>query len=231
MFETCTRSTSRLLIFARVPEPGLVKRRLAEDLGSPLATEVYSAMIEELLDHLAQPDEELDLEVMWTASAELRGAEVLRSFRDLRLSRQIGHDLGERLIAAFSERAVLHRVSKIVAIGTDLPDLERSEVMRAFDLLDSCDWVLGPAADGGYYLIGCRPAGFDTRVFEGVDWGSNSVLEVTRERIRELGATVALLPERRDVDRLQDLHDYVRRHPGSRPAAVLTGGGEVERSS
>lgn len=210
----------------------MVKRRLAADLGFPLATEVYSAMIEELLDHLAQPDEELDLEVMWTASAELRGDEVLRSFRDLRLSRQTGHDLGERLIAAFSERAVLHRVSKIVAIGTDLPDLQRSEVMRAFDLLDSCDWVLGPAEDGGYYLIGCRPAGFDTRVFEGLDWGSNSVLEVTRERIRELGATVALLPERRDVDRLQDLHDYVRRHPGSRPAAVLlTGGGEGERSS
>jgi uncharacterized protein len=231
MFETCSRSTSRLLIFARVPEPGLVKRRLAEDLGDPLAVEVYSAMIEELLDHVGESDGAIDVEVMWTASPGVRGADVLRSFRDFRLSRQVGADLGERLIAAFSERAVLHRVSKIVAIGADLPDLERSEAKRAFDLLDSCDWVLGPAEDGGYYLIGCRPGSFDTRVFEGIDWGSSSVLEGTRERIRELGATVALLPGRRDVDRCEDLYDYVGRHPASRPAAVLGRVRDEERSS
>lgn len=211
-YELCTRSARRLLVFARAPEHGKVKTRLAKDIGEDGAFSVYLAMIGELMERLRGIDE-IDVEVLWSGSRSLPGQQILDTFGSHRLARQIGKDLGERMTTAFSERALLQRTGQILAIGTDLPDLERGDLDSAFALLESCDWVVGPASDGGYYLIGCRSASFDARVFEGIHWGESSVLEATVERIRELGESLAVLPERRDIDQVEDLFDYVEQHP------------------
>jgi glycosyltransferase A (GT-A) superfamily protein (DUF2064 family) len=103
---------------------------------------------------------------------------------------------------------------KIVAIGVDDPSLSRELIDHAFALLDSCEWVVGPAADGGYYLIGCRAASYNSQAFMDIAWGTNGVLSATLARIREWSSTVAVLPERRDIDEGADLATYA-------------GGGEV----
>lgn len=204
-------------MFARAPELGVVKSRLARTLGDTEALEVYRAMIRDLLSRFEQVTE-IDVEVLWTGTESVPGEALIETFRPHRLARQVGRDLGERMTMAFSERALLQRTSQIIAIGTDVPDLEPSDLESAFALLDSCDWVVGPATDGGYYLIGCRASSFDGRVFEGIHWGQSSVLEATLDRIRELGETVAMLPERTDIDLEEDLLDYVRRRPGGEVA-------------
>lgn len=220
VYELCSRSPRRVLIFAKAPEAGQVKTRLAKSVGSEEAVEIYRGMIRDLLRGLGSGDE-LDIEVMWSGSRDVPGNVLIETFSPHRLSRQIGHDLGERMTTAISERALLQRTRQIIAIGTDLPDLERSDLEAAFSLLDSCEWVIGPAIDGGYYLIGCRSDSFDARVFEGIHWGKSSVLEATTERIRELGAAVALLPERADIDDIDDLVDYVGRHPDGEVARTF----------
>lgn len=213
-YELCTRSPRRLLVFAKAPEAGRVKTRLARSIGAESSLEVYRAMIRELLGRLDTVARDgFDVEVMWSGSTEIEGSLLTSTFAPYRVARQIGHDLGERLITAISERALLQRTRQIVVIGTDLPDLEGVDVESAFALLDSCEWVIGPATDGGYYLIGCRSASFDASVFDGIHWGESSVLEATTARIRELGVSVALLPERSDIDDIDDLAGYVERHP------------------
>jgi glycosyltransferase A (GT-A) superfamily protein (DUF2064 family) len=121
---------------------------------------------------------------------------------------QTGATLGDRLSMALSERFFFHRTDKIVVIGADDPTLSRDLIDRTFALLDSCEYVLGPAADGGYYLIGCRALSFDPVIFQDIDWGTSTVLAATLERIAFIGRTVALLPERYDIDVVEDLKRY-----------------------
>jgi glycosyltransferase A (GT-A) superfamily protein (DUF2064 family) len=121
---------------------------------------------------------------------------------------QTGATLGDRLSMALSERFFFHRTQKIVVIGADDPALDRELIDHAFALLESCEYVLGPAADGGYYLIGCRALAFDPEVFLDVEWGTPTVLATTMRKIAALERTVALLPERYDIDVAADLDRY-----------------------
>jgi glycosyltransferase A (GT-A) superfamily protein (DUF2064 family) len=110
---------------------------------------------------------------------------------------------------AFSERFFFHNTQKIVAIGVDDPRLPRDLIDHAFALLDSCEWVTGPAEDGGYYLIGCRAGAFDPVIFEDVAWGTSSVFATTMNKIAEWQSSVAVLPERWDVDVVADWERYL----------------------
>jgi glycosyltransferase A (GT-A) superfamily protein (DUF2064 family) len=122
---------------------------------------------------------------------------------------QTGATLGDRMSMAFSERFFFHRTQKIVAIGVDEPRLTRELIDHAFALLDSCEWVVGPATDGGYYLIGCRSAAFDTSIFDDIAWGTADVLSATVAKIADAGATLATLPERSDIDVAEDLDRFI----------------------
>ena len=109
---------------------------------------------------------------------------------------------------AFSERFFFHATQKIVAIGVDDPSLPRALTDHALALLDSCEWVVGPAEDGGYYLIGCRAAAFDPAIFQDVAWGTDSVFATTISKIAEWQSTVAVLPVRWDIDVVEDWERY-----------------------
>ncbi|HXI13571.1 MAG TPA: TIGR04282 family arsenosugar biosynthesis glycosyltransferase [Thermoanaerobaculia bacterium] len=204
-FPTRHPPLQRLLIYARVPEVGLVKTRLARDLGDERTLEVYHSMLSDLLSTVGVSNDELQVEVLWTGSEAVRGEQLKRHFPGLSISMQTGNDLGQRLSIAFAERLFFHGTEKVIAIGVDDPSLTRRGVELAFRLLDSCEWTLGPASDGGYYLIGCRARAFRSEVFEDIEWGSSTVLTLTTAKIRAGGGTLALLPEHRDIDELSDL--------------------------
>jgi rSAM/selenodomain-associated transferase 1 len=205
VFPTTPPPAQRLLIFARVPELGAVKTRLARETGDARALEIYNALLRDSLQSIGASNESTEVEVMW-APTEVANAQTLSAaFGDLPLAMQTGNTLGERLAMAFSERFFFQRTMKIIAVGVDDPTLPRALIDEAFALLDSCEWVVGPAVDGGYYLIGCRAASFEVEVFDGTEWGTDRVLPETLARIRKWQGTVAVLPERRDIDVAEDL--------------------------
>lgn len=205
MFRTIAPPPRRLLVFARVPELGRVKTRLAQDVGDERALAVYEAMLRDALASIGGSTDDTELEVLWAPTPIANAVTLQRAFGERSLAMQTGRTLGERLAMAFSERFFFQRTMKIIAVGVDDPTLPRALIDNAFELLDSCEWVIGPAADGGYYLIGCRAASFDVEVFDGIEWGTERVLPETLVRIRASQSCVALLPERRDIDVAADL--------------------------
>ena len=209
MFPTVPPPPQRLLIFARLPELGKVKTRLAADVGDARALEIYEAMLRDLLSGIGTSTPEREIEVMWAPTAGANGEALRRAFAPHATAMQTGEDLGDRLSMALSERFFFHRTEKIVVIGVDDPSLSRELIDHAFALLDSVEYVLGPAADGGYYLLGCRAPSFDPSVFVNIAWGTSTVLASTLERIAAMQRTVALLPRRNDIDTAADLEQYV----------------------
>jgi uncharacterized protein len=215
MFATTPPPPQRLLVFARMPEAGRVKSRLAAEIGEERALGLYEAMLRDTLSAIGQSGPDLEIEVMWAPTENANVETLRRAFGDRSLSMQTGNDLGDRLAMAFSERFFFHRTDKIIAIGVDDLSLTRETIDHAFALLESCEWVIGPAKDGGYYLIGCRAPAFDTEVFQGIEWGSDQVLRATLEKIRQWTATVAELPVHVDIDVAQDLEHVTAGEAGA----------------
>ena len=220
MVELIPPAKQRLLLFARLPEAGRVKTRLAAAIGDERALAVYEAMLRDLFAGLGEFSNGTELEVMWAPTENANGQSLARAFGDRNLAMQTGADLGDRLSMAFSERFFFHRTQKILAIGVDEPRLGREMIEHAFALLDSVDWVIGPATDGGYYLIGCRAAAFNSDVFTGIEWGTPTVLAATMAKIGGDENTVAVLPERSDIDVVEDLRRFAS-EPGDGELARL----------
>lgn len=221
MFTTTLRPRQKLLVFARLPELGRVKTRIAAEIGHERTLVLYEAMLADLLERVGDSDERTEVEIMWTASPDATGEDLHRVFGLRRLAMQTGATLGDRMSIAFSERVFFHDASKVMAIGTDEPGIDRAFIDCAFRLLDSFDWVVGPAADGGYYLLGCRAADFFPEIFQDIEWSSNTVLQTTLDRIREKGQTIAVLPLRTDIDLVDDLRSFAASHDGGRLAGLL----------
>jgi rSAM/selenodomain-associated transferase 1 len=210
VFATVPPPSRRLLVFARLPELGKVKTRLAAGIGDAAALAVYEAMLRDLIASLGTSTPEMEIEFLWPPAPGANGAALRRAFGDHAIATQTGSGLTDRLSMAFSERFFFHRTQKIIAIGADDPTLPRELIDHAFALLHSCEYVLGPAADGGYYLIGCRAPSFDPAVFQDIPWGTSTVFTTTMQKIAATGRTVAVLPQRYDIDTVEDLERYQR---------------------
>ncbi|MDQ3283414.1 MAG: TIGR04282 family arsenosugar biosynthesis glycosyltransferase [Acidobacteriota bacterium] len=208
MFATIPPPPQRLLVFARLPERGRVKTRLAAEIGDDRALAVYEAMLRDLIANIGESSPETEIEFLWPPTPNANGEVLRRAFGTHSTAMQTGEGLGDRLAMAISERFFFHRTQKIVVIGADDPSLDRTLIDHAFALLNSCEYVLGPAADGGYYLIGCRALAYDSSVFQDIAWGTSTVLASTLQKIATLERTVALLPERYDIDTAADLARY-----------------------
>ncbi len=124
--------------------------------------------------------------------------------KDESTHQQEGHDLGEKMLHAFSQ--VLKQHDQGVIIGTDCPYLNASHLHQAFERINTADVVIGPAKDGGYYLLGMKTAHHS--LFEKMDWGTDKVYSRTRERTSEKGLSVELLPELADIDYERDWIEY-----------------------
>lgn len=196
-----------LLVFVKEPRPGRVKTRLAEAVGAGEAAALYRAMGRAVVHRLRGGP--YHTEVHFTPAAAREPVEEWLESRDLAFVPQVEGDLGRRLDAAF--RGVFQRGAPAAAVvGTDTPGLTRERVKEAFRSLRDAEVVLGPAVDGGYYLLAlAAPHG---ELFHDVPWSTEGVLEATLERARIHGLAVALLPELQDVDRPEDL-EALARHP------------------
>jgi rSAM/selenodomain-associated transferase 2/rSAM/selenodomain-associated transferase 1 len=188
----------RLIVFTRFPFPGQTKTRLIPALGTEAAAGLQSKMTRLIVSRARRVASEL--EVHFTGADQDRMAGWLGP--GIIYRPQVNGDLGQRMAAAF-ETGMKHREGPILLIGTDAPELNEANLEKAFTALTNNDLVLGPARDGGYYLIGLnRP---QPRLFEDINWGAEDVLARTISRADALGLSVALLKELVDLDRPDDL--------------------------
>lgn len=195
------RKDEALLVFVRHPERGKVKTRLAEGIGEAGALATYENMLAATLV-LAHAQARRGRTVkIWMDPTDRLEAFRHSWGRDLDCRPQPQGSLGERLVAAEAE-ARREGASRVVLIGSDCPALAEAHLDRAFEALSRIPAVLGPALDGGYYLIGL--AREIPGVFEGIPWSTPEVLAKTMERLERSGIHPELLETLSDVDEAED---------------------------
>ena len=191
-------SKNLLLIFTRNPELGKVKTRLAKDVGDEAALAIYKF----LLDHTVAVTKNLasDKEVYYSEKIYHNDIWDPKVYTK---KLQQGEDLGERMKNAFTE-GFKNGYTKIAIIGSDLFDITSEEISEAFSRLEETNFVIGPAIDGGYYLLGMR--NLNTSIFENKQWGTSTVLQDTLKDLSDESLT--LLEEKNDVDHYSDIKEH-----------------------
>ncbi|TVS03325.1 MAG: DUF2064 domain-containing protein [Phycisphaerales bacterium] len=188
-------------VFAKYPSPGKAKTRLIPALGADGAAELHEQMLRHALRCVDELASERAVETtVWQTGAEAH-AFAERFAPDTPCRDQTGQDLGERMHNAFV--AMLSGADRAIIVGTDCPEISPGLLEDAFDALGRNDLVLGPAADGGYYLVGLkRPA---AGLFQGIAWGAGGVLRKTLSRAASIGLKTRLLTVLSDVDHPEDI--------------------------
>jgi rSAM/selenodomain-associated transferase 1 len=195
----------RLLVFARAPRPGRVKTRLIPALGDGGAARLYRhLLLNTLAEAMKVPETLVEL---WCHAddGDPAGecAELAARF-GMTAQRQRGADLGGRMHHALA--GALKTARRAVLIGSDCPEINSRYLACAFAALEGHEAVLGPAADGGYVLIGLRKV--HPRIFVDMPWGTDRVLDLTRARLGRLDWRWSELPTLRDLDRAGDLDQF-----------------------
>jgi rSAM/selenodomain-associated transferase 1 len=197
-----------VLFFVKYPTPGKVKTRLAQEVGSDQAVELYKCFVEDVVTLLDRLNIHFKF-YFYPADARKRFMSWLGQKYDY--VPQVGTDLGKRMQSAFSH-AFEEGFRRAVIIGSDIPDLPEDFLRQAFWEMDTHDVVLGPANDGGYYLVGFTRKGFLPEAFENVAWSSDSVFEQTVSILKQNRRRVCLLPQWYDVDTLADFASLLSRN-------------------
>lgn len=189
-----------LQVFSKPPDPGLVKRRLIPALGEAGAADLYQRLLRYSLETATTSG--FTTVELWSTDVTAGNIRALVAQYGVHLQQQQGDDLGQRMSRALS--TALARARFVLLMGCDCPALGVSDLRRAAGWLRAGgDAVLGPARDGGYYLIGLRRPVIG--LFENMPWGTAGVLETTRQRLRRAGLAWHELPEYADIDRPEDL--------------------------
>lgn len=195
----------RLAVFARFPEPGRAKTRLIPALGPEGAAQIHEEMVRHTLKSIdgLSARRHVSVEVWYAGGDPVRFGDTFgpREYRA-----QVEGDLGERMSYAF--RSMLAEAHAAVIVGTDCPALDSVVLIEAFESLRSYDVVLGPASDGGYYLIGLRAS--VSGLFDHMPWGTDTVFVETLRRAEGLGLNVHRLRILDDVDEPSDLRVWER---------------------
>jgi rSAM/selenodomain-associated transferase 1 len=195
------RKEPTLIVFARKPVKGKVKRRLVKVIGCYRAMEVYRSLLISTLRELqtirgvrkilmvANP-----LDIGWFRQQSFCSHWVVRS--------QTAGNLGRRMEQAFHYE--LRRSASVVLVGSDIAGIQATAVLQAFTLLEEgVGTVIGPAVDGGYWLLGRSDR--DADIFKGISWGSSQVFSETKSKLESAGSSYCEIQERRDIDNGSDL--------------------------
>lgn len=187
---------SVLIIFVKNPVAGKVKTRLAQTVGDKKALQIYK----KLLDYTLGISSEVDAaKQIWYSDEIPQENGVNRPVFGKKV--QKGADLGERMKYAF-QQVFAEGFHRAVIIGSDCAELTSDHLKKAYKRLKKWDLVIGPAEDGGYYLLGMKR--FHPQLFENINWSTNRVLRQTLNRAEGLGLSPSLLPELNDVDYKED---------------------------
>jgi rSAM/selenodomain-associated transferase 1 len=195
-------SREALIIFQKNLELGKVKTRLGKDLGDETALEIFKKLCTRTYiesDRLAQK------KFLFYSSFIPEAPEWSIGNSEPRV--QKGEDLGKRMLLAISE-VLEEGYEKAVLIGTDCPEISTEILEKSFRALDQHEVVLGPAEDGGYYLIGMKQP--ISKLFENIPWSTEQVLPKTLEILKSKGISYSLLPTLSDLDTLEDWERFKR---------------------
>ncbi len=190
-------SKNLLIIFTRNPELGKCKTRLAASIGDEAALNLYTF----LLKHSVSITANLKVEKHVHYSVKIRDNDLWDNSIYTK-KQQEGDDLGLRMEFAFEE-GFKAGYKNIIIIGSDMYDLDQKDLETAFEALEQDDFVIGPAEDGGYYLLGMKRS--TTEVFRNKIWGTDTVLKNTLLDLQN--EKVATLPIRNDIDIFEDIKD------------------------
>jgi rSAM/selenodomain-associated transferase 1 len=186
-----------------------VKSRLAKEFDDDFAVGLYKAFVLDILEYAMKGD--------WQLRIFFDPPEIVTEIKKLfgndhEYRPQSGTDLGARMKNAFAD-CFSEGFKSVVLIGSDFPDLPLKIIEDAFALLDSpSDAVIGPAADGGYYLIGLKAEKFLPDIFSGLPWSTASVFSETLKILQACGCRTEILPEWHDVDTRDDLINLIERN-------------------
>lgn len=208
--------SERLLVFAKRPAAGAVMTRLTPPLSPEQAASLYEACVDDVLDlatSLGRPV------IVCYAGGDVARAYFTGRHPTLPRRPQADGDLGARMAEGFAS-AFGQGVERVVLIGTDLPTLPAAAVDAAFERLSEADAVLGPADDGGYFLIGIRNAAWPAAaaLFTDIAWSTPAVLSATLARAEAAGLTADVMSPWYDVD---DHDDLARARADARPGSRL----------
>ncbi|WP_296311253.1 TIGR04282 family arsenosugar biosynthesis glycosyltransferase [Winogradskyella sp. UBA3174] len=187
-----------LIIFTRNPELGKCKTRLAKTVGDESALNIYKYLLQHTADIAKKVNaaryvfysQNINIKDIW--SSDLFNKKL-----------QKGEDLGLRMYNAFLE-LLDHGYEKVIIIGSDLLDLNETIIEQAFDELSLNDVVIGPADDGGYYLLGMKT--MHQQLFKNKDWGTDTVRKATLNNLKN--SSVSLLDNLNDIDTFEDMKHY-----------------------
>ncbi|TYP77261.1 TIGR04282 family arsenosugar biosynthesis glycosyltransferase [Aquimarina intermedia] len=192
-----TRTKNLLLLFTRNPELGKCKTRLAATIGEQSALDIYKFLLQHTVD--VTRGLKVDKEVHY--SVKVRENDIWDP-SVYNKKKQLGEDLGARMQQAFSD-GFENGYQYIIIMGSDLYDIEQKDIEAAFLALKTSDYVIGPAEDGGYYLLGMNT--LTSPLFQNKEWGTATVLKDTLKDLE--GKKVKILEERNDIDYFEDIKD------------------------
>ena len=198
MSDRKSKLANLLIIFTRNPELGKVKTRLAKEVGNGSALDIY----EFLLKHTVSVTKNLEVTVEVHYSEEIQYNDIWDEDFYIK-KQQIEGGLGKKMEDAFLS-GFKNGYTNIIIIGSDLYDLTREDIELAFKALETFEYVLGPAEDGGYYLLGMST--FNSEIFKNKAWGTDTVLRDTLINLKD--QQIQLLEERNDVDVYEDIKDH-----------------------
>ena len=193
-----SKNNRLLLIFTRNPEIGKTKTRLAKTVGNETALEIYKFLLQKTRDISSKVTS--DKAVYY--SLKIRSNDIWDETM-YQKHKQVGEDLGIRMLNAF-KNSFDAGYQKVLIIGSDLYDLTPEIIETAFNKLDTNDVVIGPAEDGGYYLLGMNS--IHTAIFKNKNWGTETVRRDTLTDLKD--KKVHLLQELNDVDVFEDIEHH-----------------------
>ena len=205
----------RLLLFTKPAIPGRVKTRLAATIGKRRAADLHRALVGDVASKLrGQPS--FELELAWALEPG-ESPPDWSEVHGLAWQPQVDGDLGARLYEALAKAA--QDGAPVAAVGSDHPEVSATDIELAFSRLGGsvagdgsrADMVIGPAVDGGYFLIALRAECVHRRLFDDIEWSTEHVREQTLERAAELGFKVVELAPEHDIDREADLRRLAAR--------------------
>ncbi|MCF7917007.1 MAG: TIGR04282 family arsenosugar biosynthesis glycosyltransferase [Candidatus Omnitrophica bacterium] len=186
-------------IFLKFPQAGFVKTRLAKDIGKTNAAYFYKQISEFILKRIYKKKQQ---QIIFYTPANFRNEIINWLGKDYFYLPQQGLTLGDKMEAAFGEMFA-KGAAKAIIVGTDCPQIDKMIIAEAFAKLKDYDCVLGPAKDGGYYLIGLKNNYKD--LFSDIDWSTEKVLNQTKKKLETMELSCYLLQELVDIDDYQDL--------------------------
>ncbi len=189
-----------VIVFVKFPEPGKVKTRIGKDLGYETAAKLYTAFVEDMLFSFDRSG--LKPIISYDPFQPVKKYQEWLGNRTY--IAQHGEDLGQRMFNALQAALDLN-YDDCILTGSDLPDLNPEMIQQAKKELKKAPACIGPASDGGYYLIGFQKKYLTDSIFKEMEWSTDRVLPETLSRLNTLGINPAILPEHQDMDTIEDL--------------------------